>query len=105
METRKIKITVTNDCITVFNDDNEKNKLNFSNKSVNANDLFDSLDYKVGNKYTLLEKAKKDDVKESCFDIYECVYDLYDDIIKQINNLKADDDLVKNIELDKNKGV
>lgn len=69
-----------------------KKKISVNNKTINTSEIYKMLNYKNGNKYILDNKkfeeketkGKDNEVKR----LYNYVYDLLDEIIKAVNDIK-----------------
>lgn len=87
------KLEVENDTQLIIKvNDKIKKKISINNKTINTSEIYKMLNYKKGNKYILDNKkfeeketkGKDNEVKR----LYNYVYELLDEIIKAVNDIK-----------------
>lgn len=63
--------------------------ITFTNKKINAEDIYNLIDYKPTNEYILTETRPTSNASDPVIEFFDTVKDLIDKIIKRINNLSS----------------
>ena len=87
----KLEIGTDTELIIKVNDKTKK-KISINNKTINTSEIYKMLDYKKGNEYVLDNKkfeeqetkGKDNEIKR----LYNYVYELLNEIIKAVNDIK-----------------
>jgi len=87
---REVKIVLDEHSnIKVIIDDTVKKEITKENRQINALEIFDSLDIDYKNRYELVPIQEKDSLPDAIYDVLQTFYDLYKEIISEINGIIA----------------